>query len=664
MTAELGHLALILAWSMAILQALIPLIGAHYHNSRLMATAPTLAFGQMGFLLASFICLGAAFIHNDFSIVYVAQNANSQLPIGYRISAIWGGHEGSLLLWVLILSGWTATFAAFSRELHSALRARVIGILGLISTGFLAFLQLTSNPFERLLPDFPLDGRDLNPLLQDFGLIIHPPILYMGYVGFAVTFALVTAALLGGRLDSQWARASRPWTLAAWCFLTIGIALGSWWAYYELGWGGWWFWDPVENASFMPWLIGTALIHSLAVTEKRGVFNTWTALLAIAAFSLSILGTFLVRSGVLTSVHAFANDPTRGLFILLLLAMITGSALLLVGLRTSRLQDTGRFSLCSREMALLTNNLLLVGACSIVFIGTLFPLLVDVLQMGKLSVGPPYFNTLFVPLTLALLLTLGIGPLLRWKQDDGERLKYPLGIIAILSVLTGGLLPIVITGQLHFLLMITLSLSAWVIFNLLYDLQTKLRHKTNWLIALINMPRSYQGMLWAHLGLIVCVIGVAITSIYSVERDVRLALNETITVGNYQFQLAELRDVEGPNYLATQAKIVVLNPDNSIEAVLWPEKRFYTVQQMPMTEAAIQPGFTRDLYIALGESLGNNSWAVRIHYKPFVRWIWLGALIMAWGGLLALSDRRYRITSRTTDNVKNPVASTLPSIHA
>jgi cytochrome c-type biogenesis protein CcmF len=646
MTPEIGHLALILALIMALLQATLPLLGAASGNSRLMAVARPAALGQFGFLAVSFLCLTLSFVNNDFSVAYVAQQSNTQLPLGYRISAVWGGHEGSVLLWTLILSAWTVAVTLFSRTLPQDLAARVIAVMGIISTGFLAFMQLTSNPFARLLPYFPLDGGDLNPLLQDFGLIVHPPILYMGYVGFSVAFAFVVAALLGGRLDSAWARWSRPWTTAAWCFLTLGIALGSWWAYYELGWGGWWFWDPVENASFMPWLVGTALIHSLAVTEKRGVLRVWTVLLAIAAFSLSLLGTFLVRSGVLTSVHAFANDPERGLFILALLTVVTGGALLLLVLRAPAIRSEGRFEPLSRETLLLSNNLLLVGACGVVFTGTLFPLLADILDLGKMSVGPPYFNTLFVPLALALLLVLGVGPLLRWKRHDFKQLLPRLLPLLLLSLATGLLLPVLFTGEWQFWVMLAISLVSWVLLTTLYDLRDKLTHKTAPWIALVRLPRGYKGMILAHLGVALCVTGVALTSAYSVGRDVRLQAGEKVAVGPYQFRLLSLQDMDGPNYRATQARVEVLRKNGTVAAVMTPEKRFYTVRQMPMTEVAIEPGLTRDLYVALGEPLADGSWAVRIYYKPFVRWIWLGALCMALGGALAISDPRYRMASR------------------
>ena len=645
MLPEIGHLALILALALALLLAVFGLYGAARRQQQLMATTRPLALAMFGLLSVSFFCLVMSFVNNDFTVAYVAQNSNTKLPVWYRVSATWGGHEGSLLLWGLILSGWTAAVALFSRALPRDLLARVLGVMGIISVGFLSFTELTSNPFDRLLPGFPLDGRDLNPLLQDFGLIVHPPMLYMGYVGFAVAFAFVVAALLSGRLDSAWARWSRPWTTVAWCFLTLGIALGSWWAYYELGWGGWWFWDPVENASFMPWLVGTALIHSLAATEKRGVFRAWTVLLAISAFSLSLLGTFLVRSGVLTSVHAFATDPTRGLYILGLLTVITGGALLLLVLRAPLIRSNGHFQPLSRESMLLLNNLLLVGACGVVFTGTLFPLLVDVLGLGKISVGPPYFNTLFVPLTLALLVALGIGPLLRWKQHQGAILAKRLLPWAVVSVVLGFGSNLLLADEFYFLVGLSLSLVFWVILTEGLDIYDKLANRKQRLVALFNLPRHYKGMLLAHLGVVVTVTGVAITSMYSVERDVRLTINETVSVGPYDFKLLRLRAIEGPNYRSTQATVEVFAEGESV-TLLAPEKRFYPVQQQAMTEVAIRPSLTQDLYLALGEPLDDSAWAVRIHYKPFVRWLWLGALLMALGGVLAISDRRYRLLKR------------------
>jgi len=534
--------------------------------------------------------------------------------------------------------------AIFSRQLPEDMLARVLGVMGLISIGFLLFLIVTSNPFERLLPQVPMDGRDLNPLLQDFGLIVHPPMLYMGYVGFSVAFAFAIAALLGGRLDAAWARWSRPWTLVAWAFLGLGIALGSWWAYYELGWGGWWFWDPVENASFMPWLVGTALIHSLAVTEKRGVFKSWTVLLAIAAFSLSLLGTFLVRSGVLTSVHAFATDPERGVFILVFLLMVVGGSLTLFAMRAPVVKSQVGFGLWSRETLLLVNNLLLVVATAMILLGTLYPLLLDALSGAKLSVGPPYFNAMFVPLIGALMLTLGVGILVRWKDTP---LKWLLGMLTpvlITSVVLGGLGSLLF-GDFNWAVLAVSLLAAWVVIAGIRDLLDKTRHK-GLFKGMRSLAPSYWGMHLAHLGLAVCAIGVVLTSHQSAERDLRLAPGESLSLGGYEFVFEGAVHHEGPNFTSDKATIRVLDGDKQI-ATLHPEKRLYTVQQMPMTEAGIDAGFTRDLYVALGEPLGDGAWAVRVHIKPFVRWIWLGALMMGLGGVLAASDRRYRVKVKT-----------------
>ncbi|PKM09605.1 MAG: heme lyase NrfEFG subunit NrfE [Gammaproteobacteria bacterium HGW-Gammaproteobacteria-5] len=585
-----------------------------------------------------------AFMVDDFSVAYVAHNSNSALPWYYKFSAVWGAHEGSLLLWAFILAGWTFAVAVFSRQLPEDMLARVLGVMGLISIGFLLFLIVTSNPFERLLPQVPVDGRDLNPLLQDFGLIVHPPMLYMGYVGFSVAFAFAIAALLGGRLDAAWARWSRPWTLVAWAFLGLGIALGSWWAYYELGWGGWWFWDPVENASFMPWLVGTALIHSLAVTEKRGVFKSWTVLLAIAAFSLSLLGTFLVRSGVLTSVHAFATDPERGVFILVFLLMVVGGSLTLFALRAPVVKSQVGFGLWSRETLLLVNNLLLVVATAMILLGTLYPLLLDALSGAKLSVGPPYFNAMFVPLIGALMVTLGVGILVRWKDTP---LKWLLGMLTpvlITSVVLGGLGSLLF-GDFNWAVLAVSLLAAWVVIASIRDLLDKTRHK-GLLKGMRSLAPSYWGMHLAHLGLAVCAIGVVLTSHQSAERDLRLAPGESLSLGGYEFVFEGAVHHEGPNFTSDKATIRVLDGDKQI-ATLHPEKRLYTVQQMPMTEAGIDAGFTRDLYVALGEPLGDGAWAVRVHIKPFVRWIWLGALMMGLGGVLAASDRRYRVKVKT-----------------
>ncbi|TVT72597.1 MAG: heme lyase CcmF/NrfE family subunit [Pseudomonas sp.] len=644
MIPELGHLAMILALCLAVVQATLPLIGAWRGDRQWMGLAQPAAWGQFAFLGFSFACLTYAFMVDDFSVAYVAHNSNSALPWYYKFSAVWGAHEGSLLLWAFILAGWTFAVAIFSRQLPEDMLARVLGVMGLISIGFLLFLIVTSNPFERLLPQVPMDGRDLNPLLQDFGLIVHPPMLYMGYVGFSVAFAFAIAALLGGRLDAAWARWSRPWTLVAWAFLGLGIALGSWWAYYELGWGGWWFWDPVENASFMPWLVGTALIHSLAVTEKRGVFKSWTVLLAIAAFSLSLLGTFLVRSGVLTSVHAFATDPERGVFILVFLLMVVGGSLTLFAMRAPVVKSQVGFGLWSRETLLLVNNLLLVVATAMILLGTLYPLLLDALSGTKLSVGPPYFNAMFVPLIGALMLTLGVGILVRWKDTP---LKWLLGMLTpvlITSVVLGGLGSLLF-GDFNWAVLAVSLLAAWVVIAGIRDLLDKTRHK-GLFKGMRSLAPSYWGMHLAHLGLAVCAIGVVLTSHQSAERDLRLAPGESLSLGGYEFVFEGAVHHEGPNFTSDKATIRVLDGDKQI-ATLHPEKRLYTVQQMPMTEAGIDAGFTRDLYVALGEPLGDGAWAVRVHIKPFVRWIWLGALMMGLGGVLAASDRRYRVKVKT-----------------
>ncbi|MFL1584923.1 heme lyase CcmF/NrfE family subunit [Stutzerimonas stutzeri] len=644
MIPELGHLAMILALCLAVVQATLPLIGAWRGDRQWMGLAQPAAWGQFAFLGFSFACLTYAFMVDDFSVAYVAHNSNSALPWYYKFSAVWGAHEGSLLLWAFILAGWTFAVAIFSRQLPEDMLARVLGVMGLISIGFLLFLIVTSNPFERLLPQVPMDGRDLNPLLQDFGLIVHPPMLYMGYVGFSVAFAFAIAALLGGRLDAAWARWSRPWTLVAWAFLGLGIALGSWWAYYELGWGGWWFWDPVENASFMPWLVGTALIHSLAVTEKRGVFKSWTVLLAIAAFSLSLLGTFLVRSGVLTSVHAFATDPERGVFILVFLLMVVGGSLTLFALRAPVVKSQVGFGLWSRETLLLVNNLLLVVATAMILLGTLYPLLLDALSGAKLSVGPPYFNAMFVPLMAALMLTLGVGIMVRWKDTPVKWLLGMLTPVLITSVVLGGLASLLF-GDFNWAVLAVSLLAAWVVIASVRDLLDKTRHK-GLLMGARSLAPSYWGMHLAHLGLAVCAIGVVLTSHQSSERDLRLAPGESLSLGGYEFVFEGAVHHEGPNFTSDKATIRVFDGDKQI-ATLHPEKRLYTVQQMPMTEAGIDAGFTRDLYVALGEPLGDGAWAVRVHIKPFVRWIWLGALMMGLGGALAASDRRYRVKVKT-----------------
>ena len=644
MIPELGHLAMILALCLALVQATLPLIGAWRGDRQWMSLAQPAAWGQFAFLAFAFACLTYAFMIDDFSVAYVAQNSNTALPWYYKFSAVWGAHEGSLLLWALILGGWTFAVAIFSRQLPEEMLARVLGVMGIISVGFLLFLIVTSNPFTRLLPNVPADGRDLNPLLQDFGLIIHPPMLYMGYVGFSVAFAFAIAALLGGKLDAAWARWSRPWTIIAWAFLGIGIALGSWWAYYELGWGGWWFWDPVENASFMPWLVGTALIHSLAVTEKRGVFKSWTVLLAIAAFSLSLLGTFLVRSGVLTSVHAFASDPERGVFILAFLLLVVGGSLTLFALRAPVVRSQVGFGLWSRETLLLANNLILVVAASMILLGTLYPLVLDALSGAKLSVGPPYFNALFVPLMGLLMAVLAVGVLVRWKDTP---LRWLIGMLTpvLVASVALALLASLLWGDFHWAVLGVCLLAAWVTLAGLRDIQDKTRHK-GLFKGMASLGRSYWGMQLAHLGLAVCALGVILTSLGSFERDMRMAPGEAVELGGYRFVFEGAAHHEGPNFISDRGTVRIFDGEKQI-AVLHPEKRLYTVQQSVMTEAGIDAGLTRDLFVALGEPLGQGAWAVRIHIKPFVRWIWLGALMMGFGGFLAAADKRYRMKVKT-----------------
>jgi cytochrome c-type biogenesis protein CcmF len=641
MIPELGHFALILSLLVAVVLGVLPLAGIQRGNATWVSLARPAA--QVQFLLIAFAfgCLTWAFYANDFSVQYVAQHSNSLLPTMYRLAAVWGGHEGSLLLWVLMLAGWTMAVAGFSRQLPEVMVARVLGVLGLVGVGLLAFILLTSNPFERLLPATQ-DGRDLNPLLQDPGLIFHPPMLYMGYVGFAVAFAFAIAALLAGQLDATWARWSRPWTITAWIFLTLGIALGSWWAYYELGWGGWWFWDPVENASFMPWLVGTALIHSLAVTEKRGSFKNWTVLLAIAAFSLSLLGTFLVRSGVLTSVHAFATDPRRGVFILMLLAVVVGASLTLFAWRAPKVSLGGTFALISRETLLLANNVLLVVACGSVLLGTLYPLIIDALNLGKLSVGPPYFNAVFVPIMVPLLFLMAAGPIARWKHADLRDIGGRLRLAAVIAVAAGIGLPF-LAGQWTPLVALGLLAAVWISAASIMQIAERMKVSG-------GAPPSFWGMHIAHLGIAVFVVGVTMVGGYQEERDVRMGPGDTVTVGGYTFTFAGVREAQGPNYTAFVGD-VDLSKDGKVIRRMNPEKRNYLTSSMPMTEAAIDYGLTRDVYVSLGEPLEQDkergAWAVRVYYKPFVDWIWFGCLFMALGGLIAASDRRYRLKARS-----------------
>jgi cytochrome c-type biogenesis protein CcmF len=629
MIPELGQLALALALAVSLVQAVLPLFGAQRQNAAWMALARPAAQSQAMLIAFAFGCLVYAFVTNDFTVQYVALNSNSALPLHYRIAGAWGGHEGSLLLWCLMLGVWMTAVSLFSAHLPEEMTARVLGVLGLVSAGFLAFMLFTSNPFDRLFPP-PPDGRDLNPLLQDPGMVIHPPMLYMGYVGFSVAFAFAVAALLSGRLDAAWARWSRPWTTVAWAFLTLGIALGSAWAYYELGWGGWWFWDPVENASFMPWLVGTALIHSLAVTEKRGAFRSWTVLLAIVAFALSLLGTFLVRSGVLTSVHAFAVDPKRGIFILALFAALIGGALVLYAVRTARIGLGGEFAPVSRESMLLANNVLLAAAAATVFLGTLYPLVIDALGAGKISVGPQYFEAVFVPLMAPALFLMGVGPLARWKRSSLPELAVLLRWAVGVSLALGLILPLAF-GEWRALVGCGLALAAWIAITALLSVKKRPRSS-----------RAYWGMVLAHLGVAVFVVGVTLVTGYERDRDVKMRAGDSVELAGYEFRLERVSPVRGPNYTAARATIAVAKNGKPV-TTLYPERRIYTVQEQVMTEAAIDTGFTRDLYVSLGDPLGETgAWLVKVQYKPFVDWIWGGCLLMALGGVLAASDRRYR----------------------
>ena len=641
MIPEIGQFLLILALCMALVLGTLPIIGAHRGLSGWIALAKPAAYAQLLFMALSYSCLTYSCLTHDFSVKYIATNSNTSLPTLYLISGVWGAHEGSLLLWSLVLTIWTGLVAQFSKSIPAETLARVLGVMGLVSIGFILFLLFTSNPFERLFPA-PLEGRDLNPLLQDPGLAIHPPMLYMGYVGFSVAFAFAIAALLEGRLDSAWARWSRPWTNMAWMFLTVGIALGSWWAYYELGWGGWWFWDPVENASFMPWLVGTALIHSLAATEKRGVFKTWTVLLAIFAFSLSLLGTFLVRSGVLTSVHAFASDPARGLFILIFLAVVVGGSLLLYAVRAPTVKSSATFELVSRESFILLNNVLLVVTAASILLGTLYPLVIDALGLGKISVGPPYFNAVFIPLMAPLAFVVGLGMLLRWKKDSIRQLALRVRWIIAICVIGGMLLPLLMPFY-SWAAVLGLTLALWTVAMTGLSFVDRLGAKGFSWQRMLTIPAGFYGMTLAHLGIAVFVTGITLTSIYSVEKDVRMAPDETIDMSGYIFEFKGVTETTGPNYMAQQAFVTVSHEGKEV-AKLEPQKRVYQVQTMPMTEAAIDAGLFRDLFVAIGEPLGDQgAWSLRIYYKAFIRWIWLGAVFMAAGGLCAAFDRRYRV---------------------
>ena len=643
MIVELGHFALILGFCFALVLAVLPLWGVQRGDQLAMASARYLSFAQFLFTTVAMICLVYAFMTDDFSVDIVAAQSNSLLPAAYKFSALWGGHEGSLLLWLEILTLWTVAVAIFSRQLPREILARVLAVMGMIAVGFFSFSLFTSNPFARHLLNAPLDGQDLNPLLQDPGMVIHPPMLYVGYVGFSVAFSFAIAALLSGRMDASWARWSRPWTNTAWLFLTVGIALGSWWAYYELGWGGWWFWDPVENASFMPWLVGTALIHSLAVTEKRGVFKSWTLLLAIFAFSLSLLGTFLVRSGVLTSVHAFAADPTRGMFILAFLFLVVGGSLTLYALKAPAAKAAPSFGWLSREALLLANNIVLLVAAMTVLLGTLFPLIMDYAGLGKYSVGPPYFNAIFVPLMCLLALLVGIGPSSQWKRTGAARWWRALLGAFVSSVLIALIVPNGFAGDFQIGATIGVLLTAWIVLSSLVNLRSKTRNAPSFLSGLRRLTPSYYGMLLAHIGFAASVLGVAMVTSFNDERDIRMQVGERMeSVSGYEVSFDGVKSITGPNYQGQRGSFTLWQ-DGDFVAEMHPEKRRYHARSgQVMTEAAIDASLLRDVYIALGEPVGEHAWAVRVHVKPFIRFIWLGAILMALGALLAICDKRYR----------------------
>ena len=645
MVAELGNFALILALCLAVVQSVLPLLGTYFDNARLMRTGRFLATGQFVFLSLSLAVLIWAFVVSDFSVRYVASHSSLSQPAIYKVTAVWGGHEGSLLLWVWLLAVWGVAVAIFSRSLPREMLARVLAVLGMVSVGFLAFTVFTSNPFERIVPG-AMDGRGMNPLLQDPGMILHPPLLYMGYVGTAVVFAFAIAALLGGRLDAAWARWSRPWTTVAWVFLTLGIAVGSWWAYYELGWGGWWFWDPVENASFLPWLTATALIHSLAVTEKRGGFKVWTLMLAILTFALTVLGAFIVRSGVITSVHAFATDPERGVFILGMLALTLLGSLTVYAWRAPKVGLGGSFAWYSRESLMMANNVLLTVACAAVFIGTLYPLALDAFGLGKISVGPPYFDTVFAPLMLPLLFLIGLGPAVMWKQANPSDTFRQLRWALLVSVIAGGVWPLTM-GAWQPMTALSLMLASWIILTALLDIHKRLgsgRQPLSIRLRKVMRP-SFMGMHLAHMGLALIVVAIAMVNTYEVERDVRMEPGQTTSAAGFDFTLQRMETVRGPNWDADQA-VVDVSRDGRPVATLLPQRRYYDTQPgNPMNQASLNRSATRDVYVSLGERLVGDAWSFRLYYKPYMFWMWSGAILLALGGLLAASDRRYRLAS-------------------
>ena len=642
MIAELGNYGLALALALSIFLAILPLVGAEKGNAKLMNLGRPLTWAMFLALSLSFGSLFYLFAVNDFSVQYVVNNSNSTLPLQYRLSAVWGSHEGSLLLWIWLLALWAVGVATFTRKMPEDAVARVLSVMGLISIGFMVFIIFSSNPFNRTFPDFPADGRELNPMLQDVGLIFHPPLLYMGYVGFSVAFAFAIASLMTGKLDTAWARWSRPWTMAAWVFLTLGIVLGSWWAYYELGWGGWWFWDPVENASLMPWLAGTALIHSLAVTEKRSTFKAWTVLLAILAFSLCLLGTFLVRSGILVSVHAFASDPTRGLYILAYLVFVIGGSLLLYAFQGTKIKSLDNYQRYSRETLLLLNNVMLMAFLSVVFLGTILPLIHKQIGLGSVSIGAPFFNQMFMILMVPFAFILGIGPLVKWRRDQISAIRTPVMISLVMMIALGFGLPYLVGNRITATSVMGVMISAIIVILSLYEMHTRVTHRHSFLTSIFKLSRSHWGMVFAHLGVAMTVFGIAMSHNFSIEKDVRMREGDSVQILDYNFTFKGLKITDGANYQGGTAEIEIIR-NGKPEATLHAEKRFYNVSKMGMTEAAIDWGFTRDLYAALGEQLDDGSWGLRLYYKPFIRWIWFGGIFMALGGLLCMLDKRYRI---------------------
>ena len=641
MIPELGSFSLILALCLSALLGGLPIAGAHFNNPVWISMARPLTAGVFVFLGLAISALAYAFVTDDFSVSFVAQHSNTLLPMRYKLTAVWGGHEGSFLLWTFMLAGWMLSVGIFSKSMPEEFVARVLGVLGILIFGYILFMVATSNPFDRIVPLPPADGADLNSALQDIGFILHPPTLYMGYVGFSVVFAFAIAALLSGRMDAAWARWSRPWANVAWAILTVGIALGSWWAYYELGWGGWWAWDPVENPPMITWLFGTALIHSLAVTEKRGMFKSWTVLLAILAFSGSLLGTFITRSGLLTSVHAFASDPSRGFFILGILGISIGGSLLLYALRAPMIKGSFGFEYTSREFFLLVNNVILVVSAASIFLGTLFPMVYQAVTDDLISIGPPYFNTIFVPLMMLLFVFVGIGPLSRWKRTSWVYLVAQLGKVLCASLVVGLIVPLIVLSKFSLAATITLILASWIVCAIGKDISNKVANKRSTLAGLKSLSLSYYGMVLAHIGIAVMLIGAALTSFFSEERSVLLAPGESVELGGYLFTLEGSERIEGPNYIGDEAELTVIN-DGELLTVLYPQRRLYVASGTPSTEMAIDAGFFRDLFVTLGEEKGSGAWSMTLYVKPFVRWIWLGAIFMAIGGSLAAGDKRYR----------------------